>query len=217
MGLRHIFILIFIVMINFLQAQSKTEACHHISELQEGTLLIRLESNQKKISAMENLIAEAKDSPLKGKTKKDLLELRTTTDDNNRLLVEGFSKAYNYSRVLFIYDSDYRDLLENKNYDKFLNSNLEYITESFVPEQSYLARIGTTDVNGGGSTKSIVIADLNGNDLMKPFPNTLKYEGGIFEALFSGDLQGVRRAERLSTKLQKKFVNHAKKCFISTY
>lgn len=215
MGLRHLFTLICIMMIGLIQAQNKTEACHHISELQQGTLLIRLESNQKKISAMENLIAQAKDSPLKGKTRKDLIALKNLTDENNQLMVEKFTSGYTYSRVLFIYDSDYKDLIEDKDHTKFLNANLEYITESFDPEQSYLARIGTTDVNGGGGVKSIVIADLNGNDLMKPFPNTLKYEGGIFEALFSGELQGLRRAERLSSKLQKKFVNHAQKCFVN--
>lgn len=217
MGLRQIFTLICIVMINYLNAQSKTEACHHISELQKGTLLIRLESNQKKITAMESLIAEAKDSPLKAKTREDLMELKNTTKKNNQLLIKGFTTAYNYSRVLFIYDADFKDLIENKNYDKFLNTNLEYVSKSFVPEQSYLARIGTTDVNGGGAVKSLIIADLNGNDLMKPFPNTLKYEGGIFEALFSGEFQGERRATRLSNKLQKKFVSHAQKCFVSVY
>jgi len=195
-----------------MHAQEPKSVCQQLSQLKEGTLLIRLESNQKKITTMESLLEKTSQSSLKDKTQFDLKELKAATLKNNRNLIKYFKKNYQFSNLLFIYDADYKDLIKNKNYSNFLNEELQKGEASFDPNNTFLCRIGSTQVNEGTGAKSLVFADLEGNDMTKPFPNTIKYEGGLIEILFSGDREEEKRAIRLSTKLQKKLERYFERC-----
>ena len=123
---------------------------------------------------MESLIDNTNNNPLNGKTKTDLQELKRLTNKNNQLLIKYFKQNYHFSKLLFIYDADYKKLVYENDFSHFLDESLNKMTAAFESNSTYLCRIGTTQVNEGSAVKSLVIADLNGKDIFETFSKYFK-------------------------------------------
>lgn len=92
----------------------RQQARVNLKRLHEGTLLVRLKTEEKKIAALES----------KGKT--ELAErTRSLRREQNLRIVDAFQKHYTFSKVVFFFNTDSRKVLEHQWEGIFLDNNLE--------------------------------------------------------------------------------------------
>ncbi len=108
------------------QATKKKDARQLLQQLHEGTLIVRLQSNDRKIKELQRLI----DSPdLNEKSKSRFRNMLKTTLADTRQegldMMVAFAGNYNFSKVLFIYDTASVSLKNGVAGGYFLNDSLE--------------------------------------------------------------------------------------------
>lgn len=187
---------------------AKERAEQAIELLKDGLLVVRLTSNHKKINKFKELIA-AKDISERNR-KKLQSELENTlaeTKAKNILLMEKFRELYNFSDVLFIYDTDTEKLLAKQESGYFLNKDLEVSPNLSLQESPFLIlRFGTTDRATTAGIQGMIITDSELNDLHPPFPYAYK-EGGfmfVFDKVFDPQEAAVRNYPRMIEKMNVK-------------
>lgn len=176
-----------------------------IQELKEGALIVRLPSHAKKIAAMEELIQDKSVSKRnKENLKRQVTLIKQEAKLRNEAIVNGFTTAYDFSDVLFIYDSDTKALQGGKTQGIFLNEKLEIDNSIELQERPYLfVRFGQTDLSTTTGVEGMIITDKNLVDLRKPFPFYVR-EGGIrylMDKIFDKKNADMRNMPRMAAKL----------------
>lgn len=104
----------------------KESVLQQLAQLQKGSLVVRLSSNHRKITELERL-ANSPDANEKSKArfKKMLEQTRTETRQEGLDVMKAFANNYNFSKVLFMYDTASVQLKKGVMGGYFLNKDLE--------------------------------------------------------------------------------------------
>ncbi|MFK7935171.1 MAG: hypothetical protein AB8G22_16790 [Saprospiraceae bacterium] len=199
---------------NIANAQNTTKqatlerAENAIRTLSDGILVVRLQSNQKKIKALEDLVENKKMSARNLKNlNRELEETKINTKEKNSLLMKSFADNYNFSDVLFMYDYDTEKLLTAEQEGYFLGKDLIVDAKLSLNDNNFLTlRFGTTDLATTSGVEGMIITDQELKDLDIPFPYAYK-EGGfmyVFDKLFDGKNAAGRNYPRIIARMNKK-------------
>lgn len=170
-----------------------------LAAIRNGYLIIRLESNSKKIASLEKTLKNPKLKPkAKERLNKLLEDTKTATRQNNQTILQAFKKAYEFSPVRFMYDYDTPKLKDRQMSGYFLNDFLELDSTIQLDTFSFVTgRFGRTDPQESGqSVEAIILTDSDLKDLKKPFPNVfmLHHIHSITGSIAPGSNQELRNA-----------------------
>ena len=115
-------VLIIFFLFNFSIAQTadgtsfkkrRTHACYSLQKMKDGVLIVRLQSNARKIEQLK-LMKKGKGISKKRRKKyaEQLKELEAQTQQENELILEAFNSEYEFSEIFFMYDTAMHYLTE---------------------------------------------------------------------------------------------------------
>ncbi len=141
-----------------------------IRKLHSGTLLVRLESHEKKIALLEKL-AESADCDEKCRTrrKQEADEISAGRDRFNRAFMKAFSGHYHFSRVYFYYDRDHR-ALQSQGFGGryFLDDSLRFMDAGPFSADSILLLV--RDKTPGSAAEGWLLKQPDNQPLPPDFP-----------------------------------------------
>lgn len=176
--------------------QRSDQAIQAISDLKKGVLIVRLESDLKKIEALADLAAKPGNSPEQARRieqmRKDLIEEKRQL---NTWWMQAFLEEFDFTDVLFVYDTTSRaTLVDQDGKNSFLDRELAIDPARRLNERPFvMARFGTTDRDRGAGVEAMILRNSDFEDLHKPFPYYIKETR--FSYIFS-KLFGSKTAER---------------------
>lgn len=179
-----------------------------IRTLADGVLVVRLESNQKKINKLKEVLVQ-KDLSAKNRKnlQRQLEETLAETKERNTLLMNSFAENYRFSEVYFMYDYDSEKLVAGEQQGYFLNKDLTINTDLSLADNKFLTlRFGTTDLATTSGIEGMIVTDSELKDLNTPFPYAYR-EGGfmlVFDKIFDSEGAAQRNFPRMVEKLDKK-------------
>jgi len=186
----------------FAQPLSKEEtlkaAESNINALHEGILVVRLESEAKKIAALQAMLnRDDLSASQKSRAEEQVQATIDQRDAINQGLVEGFREHYGFSEVYFVYDTSFAAVVGGVSSGIFLNDSLEIEPAIELPAGTFFtARFGSSDAASTTRLEdSLILMDAQGNDLEDPFP----YYSWIFtpKQLFKYNLLNNKDKHRL--------------------
>ena len=152
------------------QKEHRKRARKAIKELNEGVLIVSIPTFQKKIDTLKHLlkqdISEREEAFLNS-------ELEKTEKYRNiapQQIQEAFGVNYNFSRVLFMYDTSSIYLRKGNYNNIFLNENTNTNLEE---ENFFILKPGV--LRTSNRYKNAIIVDKHFTPLEPPFPN-IKYK-----------------------------------------
>ena len=161
----------------FLPAKErKAIAIKEIKTLKDGVLVVRLPSNSKKMAALQALIdgGKLKKATLK-RTQEQLESTKYTTKLFSETMIRAFEAYYQFSDVLFMYDTAATQLKGGQLSGFFLNDSLEVAPSAGLKDTSFLVlRFGLTRSSRGQSIEAAVLMDRQMDDMLPPFPYYVK-------------------------------------------
>lgn len=172
----------------------------HITALAEGTLLIRLPTNRKKIQALE----EALDGPdLSDKSSERLRmmldDAKVEAKEEQQAFVDAFVKEYGFSAYAFFFDHDTPAVLEG--WATLYTSDLKTETTIDTDKPWYILSIGRTP---DSRLDGLVILDHKLDVVPKPFPNNVITSGfAALRAWFSGEPPKHAHVRKLQKNLDR--------------
>jgi len=141
------------------------EASHKIVGLKDGILLVKLTSDRRKIATLES---QAAASPNDKKIKKKLEDAIAYREEFNKEWRASILNEYSFSEVMFFYDYDSKQLLENVKSGIFLDENFNIDPSLNIDNQFFLVLgEGTTEDSG---MDAYIIYNSSMQPLNKPFP-----------------------------------------------
>jgi hypothetical protein len=148
-------------------------AAESIRELKGGILVVRLSTNNRKLTELERL---ANNAELKASNREKFSSMAETvkaeTRLENRQLMEAFAEKYTFSEVLFMYDTSIQALKNGVRKGIFLNGNLEPDPSlSLADEQWLMAYYGEPISSGKTFVEGLVISDRKLDMMPDPFPS----------------------------------------------
>jgi hypothetical protein len=152
--------------------QRKEMALDAIHAIKDGVLILRLESNHRKIEEMERL-AGRNDLNEEERTKwqKRVTAVKEDTRRRNKWLVDAFIAKYDFSKLLIMYDTATQLLKQGVKSGYFLNQHLELDAGASLGEVSYrLVRFGKASYERNSSASGLVLLDQDFKELPSPFP-----------------------------------------------
>ena len=178
-----------------LKAQDPDSAIH---QLKEGYLIVRLPSFKNKIDTLQNLIERTAEGPYKKRLSTLLIEAIEERDSTRVDYMSAFRDYYNFSKVAFVNDHEFRDPERasyysvdgsKMNMNDFRNSPIFYL---------FFERTDDSKVD------AVVIYDNELRKIPKPFPNNFT-QGGLSFLFIS--LEGKSfanwRVKKMNKKLRK--------------
>lgn len=185
--------------------EQKVRAEQEIQNLQEGKLIVRLESNAKKIQKLRDFLDSKDLNEIEKENLKNLLDQTIQkTNKRNTLFIQAFQEFYNFSDILFTYDFHSEELLERQQKGYFLDKNLNIDNSLSLGDKKFLTlRFGNTDYATSSGAQGIIITDQKLKDLNHPFPYAVR-EGGflyVFDKIFDKDGAIIRNIPRMVQKL----------------
>lgn len=178
-------------------------AIQHLEQLKEGVLVVRLQTNNRKIQTLQSMV---RNNPKDKRNKKLLEKTIQEKEDLQKATVEAYQTNYNFSKVLFMPDTCAAKLLEGETKGIFLNENLEIDAAIELDAQHfYISYIGTPPVSTSSGQKSLLIADRYNQLVSPPFPRVVKLYRFIALILPSADEASEipRAVERQQRTLEK--------------
>lgn len=171
-------------LISYAQDVSKEErekkSAKAISELRKGTLIIRFPSHRKKIEALEKA---ANANPAKADIiQANIAEILAERDRDHSELVAAMKEHYTFSKLLFMYDFESRNLLDGAREGIFLSDELTPDPSiGMKTEYFYVLSFGSAGESG---VEAYVVHDSNMNEMYRPFPYYFK-KNNFWNVLFS--------------------------------
>ncbi|TAK33268.1 MAG: hypothetical protein EPO28_17290 [Saprospiraceae bacterium] len=152
--------------------QRKEMALHAIHAIKNGVLILRLESNHRKIEEMERLAGSTDlNEEEKSKWQTRVAAVKEDTRRRNKWLVDAFAAKYDFSRLLIMYDTATQLLKQDLRSGYFLNQNLELDAAASLGEAPYrLVRFGKASYERSSSANGLVLLDEEFRELLSPFP-----------------------------------------------
>ncbi len=195
-------ILYFIVAVfisNTVLGQSKVSTSSELIEnLKNGAAVVRLYMNKPKVDMLQKSINDERT----GANEKMALQKMLNEHQEDRAAyvqrtIKAFNDNYNFSKVYFMYDYDQKKLKEGVKLGIFLNESGN-LDPSIVLNEEHLLIFGR-----GSNDDSVVISQLNGEEMPKEFPTTYKRSViHLFSFVFSKDKLG-NFVGKLNQKLKK--------------
>lgn len=169
-------------------AQKRVKRDSILQTFKEGTLIVRLKSNAKKLKQIDQLLESERVSD---KQKKNLQkrkeEMIASQVPFNLDLANAFDSLYTFSAVRFMYDKDLPKLKSGDHSDIFLDKNLNPVTNP-APVNGEIFFFGEgNNANSGNSMDGILVMDSNSDQMPGWFPNFYRAKSGFksFMGLFS--------------------------------
>lgn len=185
-------------------------AVSNITELHEGVLIVRLQSQQKKMQALQELIDGGElDDKTEKKMREQLVRTKAKTAHFNRAIIKAFEQKYRFSNILFMLDTASISLKNGARAGIFLNQDLEIDPMLTLDDQPYfILRFGYTRSNSGQNIEAMIVMDDEFNDLESPFPFYVRTNNfdAIMGGLFPKPKQEQKNANRMVEKLQQKLI-----------
>lgn len=148
----------------------KERAYAAIQNLKEGVLVVRLQSNARKIKALEALTTDS-DNAKATRAKKLLEQTIAETRSNNRAIQAAFRENYTFSKVQWMYDTEVTMLANGATSGFLLDDSLEVDQAIQLASPAFLTlRIGYTDPSVTTGAESMIFTDQRLEDLTDPFP-----------------------------------------------
>lgn len=208
---RYIFYLINILFCIQLQAQDSLNFFinqNYIEKLHKGSLLVRLESKEKKIRFFENeMTLKDCNDKCKKEFSMQIQSIKEERDKFNLQFIESFKKYFTFCPVYFYYDKDHQDLVNSKfRKDLFLNQNLQYTTITSINMDSIL--ILKKDLSPNSENEGWMFQTVEGITLKDGFPYVIENDyKTIFNWLSSKDHVKLN-CDYMVRKLNKKLVTY---------
>ena len=223
----HFLILVQLLSFSLIAQDNNKIACEHANKLKNGTLIIVLETQAKRLALIERL------SKKPGTTEKDkekyhkLLSTELAYRDTAwNYTILGFTELYKFSNVAFIMDTSLRVFLDHPENCKYYDRNLMQITSN-LKGSIYVAQYGHIFENQSTSlTDAWYVMDSKLKRLAQPFPEQIKFS--FFNPSFSyklpkaflleNHISGVKAKHKplvyafKLNKLLNKFYNKSGKC-----
>lgn len=186
------------------EAYDREKAYADIRTLSEGVLVVRLESEERKINALREKGSAS--AGARQQIEAEIQSLIEERDSFNVNLIRAFAQEFTFCPVYFIYDTDSRNFLEGNRVGIFLNFKARRDSTIQWSQKSYLGLRSGEALNG---PEGLVVTDGRFRDLPNPFPGFVKKNsaGSIFNWLLARDIYYVKNAERMVGKLQRKLTN----------
>ncbi len=182
-----------------------------INELKNGVLLVQLKTKHKSIEALNK----------RGFTKR-AEKIKKEQEEDNRNIINGFRKYYDFSPVYFFYSND-KKKVEQHNFDSVRFVELDSTSFKFLPDTStiysvldtakyYIAEFGTNNYSQstlrylpnfddqydrGLEFEALLIKNKDYLQLSHPFPYYVKTNEGIKV----GDLKRWETIKKMNQKL----------------
>lgn len=153
-----------------------TSAEESIKLLKSGALLVRLYMNKPKSDLMESNIKNSGVDEVKRQKIKKLLEEHNEERHEYKLkTISSFQKNYDFSKVFFIHDYDYKKFLNGEK-GLLLSAEGAYDKSLSIDSIYYLAIRGNSD-------DVVIISQKNGDAMPKGFPD--KYNRNVLAGIFA--------------------------------
>jgi len=166
-------------------------ARQQISELKEGTLVVRLPSKRNNIKALEKSLASGNLNPsqrsrLERRLKNTIIE----RDKTSTGIIKGLAQHYNFSKYRVVYDHDISQLFDNVEKGYFLDQKMK-IDPSISIDLSkpfYVLGNGFTSRTTNIGSEGYIFFDQENKQLYGPFPYFYgpKYPAGSSLIAFFG-------------------------------
>ncbi len=141
-----------------------------ISILKNGTLVVRLSTNARKIEALEKMATNSAKEKDRQRFGEMLEKTRQDTRNHNLWLMEAFRVNYNFSKLLFMPDTAATMLKHGIKEGIFLGPDLQ-IDDSLTLEGGYLVAFnGANTSDEKTNNEGINVIDHNLQSLRHPFP-----------------------------------------------
>jgi hypothetical protein len=187
-----------------------------VQMLQESALVVRLQSNNKKLTRLKELSESASlDKKKQEKFRKEAEVLILETQHQQSVWINAFMELYSFSDVYFLEDSDYKAFLSGSRNGIFINeqgvkdpgikfNQLYYLVAGFGSSRQ-------PDQYSGGA--GMYIMDARGNELNNPFPHflTARFYDQVLGLVMNDGSREKRNAEKIVSRLQKKLDRYCSK------
>lgn len=189
----------------------KIQQSQAIRQLKKGSLLVRLESKDKKMKFLRQIMEQSKcDADCQADKQRELDEVLRTSNDFNLAFIQAFHNHFKFCRVHFYYDKDHAALKSSAwSAPLFLDDSLRYITKEISTNQS--TYVLYKDVTPESEAEGWMIQDLNGESLGKGFPFVIQNNAKTLMTYFSSS-DHLRKncnylVKKLNKDLQKYYLN----------
>lgn len=157
--MKHLFATLLFTVIS-LFATAQVDAEEAILQLKDGTLIVKLIKQQKKIDML-----------LKQGKKEEAIAFEKEEDIRNESLIQSFSANYTFSKLLFIYNTDMGKLADG---DPTVLFDKEGKAANEIPAKYLFIELGETLIT---SNDGFIVRDRNNDVLKKPFPYFTRQRG----------------------------------------
>lgn len=179
-----------------------------IKDLRAGTLLVRLPSNQRKITALQDALENDDNSERRATwLQKELKATREGTSTFNNNMYRAFQEAYDFSEMLFTYDYFTPELKAGRFRGHLLNAGLQPDSSITLDKQPvFILSFGRTSKDYSDGVEAMVILGSGLKSPPPPFPyyQRLNDLQAFWGNLFPRPDQELFDAMRLVGKLNKK-------------
>lgn len=178
-----------------------------IEDLREGVLVVRLTSDYKKIKELNRLIDEGNISGYaKGTAEDRIRKIQFEREAENELWIRAFDEFYQFSEILFAYDTLGRKALALDGKNCFLNPNLEIDPSLSLNGRPFLM-LYFSNINSetGSGAEAVIFRNSDFEELSKPFPYYVKTTNFmfIFNKLFKPSISKPKNIGRVVKKLNR--------------
>lgn len=141
--------------------EADTMARHHIAQLSDGILLVRLQDREGTIRELEER-----------EMFEEIEELKQRTETTNRKIIDAFEHYFDFTEVMFFYSSNSNEI-KVRNFDNVFPADDEEENGNYLigDKPFYIAEFGSVDQNHGiGSLEGLIIKNEYFASLRRPFP-----------------------------------------------
>jgi|AntRauTorckE5430_2_1112549.scaffolds.fasta_scaffold04946_5 hypothetical protein len=190
------------------QADSNDTPTEAIKDLRGGTLIIRLPSNQRKMTALQDALENDDNAERREKwLQKELQATREETKVFNNNMYQAIREAYNFSDIRFTYDYFTPELKAGQFRGHLLNADLKPDTSIALDRKPvFILSFGRTSKDYSDGVEAMVILGEQLKSPPPPFPyyQRLNDFQAFWGNIFPRSDQELFDALRLVGKLNKK-------------
>ncbi|MBI1224510.1 MAG: hypothetical protein GC192_04675 [Bacteroidetes bacterium] len=141
-----------------------------IQTLKNGTLVIRLATNVRRIEALEKMVATTSKEKDRQRFENMLQKTKQETEDKNRWLMAAFQANYTFSKLLFMPDTASTLLKTGTRKGIFYGSDLKIEPSLSLDGDFLVAYNGPSASRDNSANEGINVLDGNLQLLQSPFP-----------------------------------------------
>lgn len=197
-------------------AAKQSEAA--IKAAKEGVLVLRLQSDYKKLNALRGILAQPDLPSRKEVTVKDRIRtIMLERDAKNKMWIELMNFHFTFSDVLFTYDTtSSTSLNEMDGMYCFLNEDLDIDSTIKLNNRPYImAYFGHTSNATGTGLDAVLFKNADFENLNKPFPYYIKRTRFTYykNAVFNPAMADRRNIEKVAEKINEELTDYYEDVF----